>query len=242
MMEERVAQSGPLASAPEVRDVVFLSKATPGDDEFALWLAPKLEAAGYRVFTDIRTLEPGDRWRNVITSTLQNQACKMLLCCSNETLAAGGVQEEIEIGLDLAKELKDSRFVIPLRMRPYKKLFGIGGLQYIDFVRGWAEGLEKLLEALKRQKVPVKAEGAVIQPSWELYRRRGSVALKDEPERLTSNWLRISEAPDVINYFEPSGVVDRDALARIAPKSPYPVALMQKGFVPICRRSCNDLW
>ena len=112
MMEERVAQSAPLASVPEVRDVVFLSKATPGDDEFALWLAPKLEAAGYKVFTDIRTLEAGDRWRNVITSTLQNQACKMLLCCSNETLAAAGVQEEIEIGLDLAKELKAPRFVI----------------------------------------------------------------------------------------------------------------------------------
>lgn len=70
---------------------VFLSKATPGDDEFAPWLAPKLEASGYKVFTDIRTLEPGDRWRNVITSTLQNQACKMLLCCSKETLAAAGV-------------------------------------------------------------------------------------------------------------------------------------------------------
>ena len=77
----------------------------------------------------------------------------MLLCCSNETLAATGVQEEIEIGLDLTKELKDPRFVIPLRIRPYKKLFGIGGLQYIDFVRGWAEGFEKLLETLKRQKV-----------------------------------------------------------------------------------------
>jgi hypothetical protein len=35
------------------RDVVFLSKATPGDDEFSLWLAPKLEAAGYKVFADI---------------------------------------------------------------------------------------------------------------------------------------------------------------------------------------------
>jgi len=58
MMEERIAQSGPLASAQEVRDVVFLSKATPGDDEFALWLAPKLEAAGYKVFTD--TLAAGD--------------------------------------------------------------------------------------------------------------------------------------------------------------------------------------
>jgi hypothetical protein len=230
-MENRIAQSVPLVSAPVTRDVVFLSKATPGDDEFALWLAPKLEAAGYRVFTDIRTLEAGDRWRNVITSTLQNQACKMLLCCSDETLAAAGVQEEIEIGLDLAKELKDPRFVIPLRMRPYKKLFGIGGLQYVDFVRGWAEGFEKLLEILKRQKVPARTGDAMIQPNWELYRRRGAIALKQEPERLTSNWLRISEAPDVITYFEPSGVIDRDALARMAPKSPFPVALMQSGFV-----------
>jgi hypothetical protein len=230
MMEESVARSTPSASVPEVRDIIFISKATPGDDEFALWLAPKLEAAGYKVFTDIRTLEAGDRWRNVITSTLQNQACKMLLCCSNETLAAGGVQEEIEIGLDLVKELKDPRFVIPLRIRSYKKLFGIGGLQYIDFVRGWAEGLDKLLEALKRQKVPCRDDG-VIQPSWEIYRRRGAVTLNDEPERLTSNWLRISEAPDFINYFEPSGVMDRDALGNVAPTSLFPVALMQQGFV-----------
>jgi hypothetical protein len=28
------------------RDVVFISKATPGDDDFVLWLAPRLEAAG----------------------------------------------------------------------------------------------------------------------------------------------------------------------------------------------------
>ena len=230
-MEKHVTRTAQLGTAQVERDVVFLSKATPGDDELALWLAPKLEAAGYRVFADIRALEPGDRWRTIITSTLQNQACKMLLCCSNETLAATGVQEEIEIALDLVKELKDPRFVIPLRIRPYKKLFGIGGLQYIDFVRGWAEGLEKLLEALKRQKVPCRSDSIVIQPSWELYRRRGSVALKDEPERLTSNWLRVSEAPDFINYYEPSGVVDKDGLAKISPTSPFAVALMQRGFV-----------
>jgi hypothetical protein len=229
-VEKLVALETQLEITRVERDVVFLSKATPGDDELALWLAPKLEAAGYRVFADIRTLEPGDRWRTIITSTLQNQACKMLLCCSNETLAATGVQEEIEIALDLVKELKDSRFVIPLRIRPYKKLFGIGGLQYIDFVRGWAEGLEKLLEALKRQKVPCRSN-VVIQPSWELYRRRGAIALKDESERLTSNWLRISEAPDFINYYEPSGAIDRDGLEKIAPTSPFPVALMQRGFV-----------
>ena len=86
------------------RDVVFISKSTPGDDEFALWLAPKLEAAGYRVFADIVTLEAGGRWRKAITNALQNRATKMLLCCSDETLARDGVQEEIGIASDLVKE------------------------------------------------------------------------------------------------------------------------------------------
>src|SRR5262245_15236337 len=71
----------PAAEAAAVRTVVFISKATPGDDEFTLWLAPRLEAAGYTVFADIVTLEPGDRWRKEITNTLQTRAVKMLLCC-----------------------------------------------------------------------------------------------------------------------------------------------------------------
>lgn len=219
------------ANAKSARKVVFVSKATPGDDEFVLWLAPKLEAAGYTVFSDILTLEPGDRWRSVITSTLQTRAIKMLLCCRDTTLAAPGVLEEIEIATDLTKELKDPRFIIPLRLEPFKKVFGIGGLQYIDFVRGWADGLDKLLATLKRQKVPCDAEHASIKPNWEVYRRRGAIALRNEPERLTSNWLRIAETPDVINYFEPSGVVDRDATAAACETSRFPATPMQQGIV-----------
>jgi hypothetical protein len=45
------------------RQTLFISKATPGDDAFALWLAPRLEAQGYRVFADILSFEAGDRWR-----------------------------------------------------------------------------------------------------------------------------------------------------------------------------------
>ena len=37
------------------RTKLFISKATRGDDQFALWIAPRLEAAGYEVFTDIGT-------------------------------------------------------------------------------------------------------------------------------------------------------------------------------------------
>jgi TIR domain len=219
-------------SAPErvARTVVFISKATPGDDEFTLWLAPRLEAAGYTVFADIVTLEPGDRWRKEITNTLQTRAVKMLLCCRNLTLARDNVQEEIGIASDLVKELKDPRFIIPLRLEPYKKVLGIGELQYIDFVRGWAYGLNKLLQTLKRQKVPLDNTEIQINPNWEIYRRRGAIPVKKEPERLTSNWLRILEAPDVIRYFEPTGVVDRAALARLCAASRHPAEPQSQGF------------
>lgn len=135
-----------LEATSVTRDILFISKATPGDDEFVLWLAPRLEAAGYTVFADILSLEPGDRWRKQVTGTLQNKAIKMLLCCSDSSLGKDGVQEEIGIGLDLAKELPDPRFIIPLRLEKFKKLFGIGELQYVDFVGSWAKGLRDLLD------------------------------------------------------------------------------------------------
>ncbi len=116
------------------REIVFISKATPEDDEFVLWLAPRLEAAGYTVFADILTLEPGDRWRGEITGTLQNKTVKMLLCCRDATLDKIGVQEEISIATDVGKQIGDKRFIIPLRLEVFKKLFGISDLQWVDFL------------------------------------------------------------------------------------------------------------
>jgi hypothetical protein len=221
-----------LSSQP--RTIVFISKATPEDNEFVLWLAPKLEAAGYEVFADILALEGGDRWRKQITATLQDRAVKMLLCCRDATLAKDGVQEEIGIGLDLAKSLADPKFIIPLRLESYKKLFGIGEIQYLDFVRGWAEGLSKLLETLKRQNIPYDKDRAKINPSWDALRRRHAVTIKNEPERLTSNWLRIVELPDNICYYEPSGAVDYILIKRRCQNSIYPMEPFGAGFFTFC--------
>ena len=163
------------STAHNARTVLFLSKATPIDDEFALWLAPRLEAVGYEVFADIVTLEPGMRWRKEITGALQTRAVKMLLCCRDSTLTSEGVQEEIGIASDLVKELNDPKFIIPLRLEKYKKLFGIGELQYVNFERGWADGLSKLLDALKRQKVLGDPSKVRINPNWEIFRRRSAI-------------------------------------------------------------------
>ncbi len=212
------------------RETVFISKATPGDDEFVLWIAPRLEAAGYTVFADILSLEPGDRWRKQVTGTLQDKAIKMLLCCRDATLTKDGVQEEIAIAEDLGKELKDPRFIIPLRIEKFKKIFGIGGLQYVDFVGSWANGLRDLLDTLERQHVPCDTGKIVINPNWEAYRQRLAIKIEDFPEVLTSNWLRIISVPDFIRYYQPTGALDHAAMKRACNACDYPAEVCLRGF------------
>jgi TIR domain len=212
------------------REIVFISKATPEDDEFVLWLAPRLEAAGYKVFADILTLEPGDRWRREITNTLQKKAVKLLLCCRDATLNKSGVQEEIGIASDLVKELNDQRFIIPLRLEPFKKLFGIGELQWVEFVGSWASGLHDLLDTLEKQNVPRTAGGAVINPNWENYRKRLAMKVEKSPEILTSNWLRIIRLPDTIRYYYPPGPINLDLMDNTCRGSTVPAEVYHRGF------------
>lgn len=213
-----------------MRETVFISKATPEDDEFVLWLAPRLEAEGYTVFADILSLEPGDRWRKRVTDTLQNRAIKMLLCCRDATLTKDGVQEEIGIAEDLVKELNDPRFIIPLRIEPYKKIFGIGELQYVDFVGSWAQGLRDLLDTLEKQSVPKSTEELKINPNWEAYKKRLAIEVEERTETLTLNWLRIIETPDVMRYYTPTGSIDHSLLRITCQNSQYPAEVYLRGF------------
>lgn len=219
------------------RDTIFIIKSSPIDDEFTLWLAPKLEADGYRVFADILTLQPGDRWRREINIALQNRAAKVLVLCRDATLADANVIDDLDIALDLGKSLGDSRFIIPLRLEPGKKVKGVGDAIAVDFVRGWGDGLERLREALQRQQVPRSANETPIDLNWEIFRRRGAVSLIDEPERLTSNWLRVVEAPDVILYYESNGAIDRNALKRAVDRLPFPTVLQNSGFLAFANQA-----
>lgn len=80
------AQPGPTIEPP--REILFLLGARPADDQFILWLGPKLQANGYRLFSEIMTLEPGDRWRKEVYRALEHRAAKVLMpvnsaiCCN----------------------------------------------------------------------------------------------------------------------------------------------------------------
>lgn len=222
------------------RDVIYLIKSSPIDDEFVLWLAPKLDAKGYRVFADILTLQPGDHWRQETNAVLQARTAKVLLLSKDATLADQNVQDDLDIALETGRELGDTRFIIPLRLEPGRKVKGIGDAVPVDFVRGWAEGLATLDDALSRQKVPRSSETPTIDRNWEIFRRRGAVSLVEESERLTSNWLRVVEAPDVIRFYEASGVIDSNSLQAAIDAYPYPSALQGSGFITFAAQAEVD--
>ena len=212
------------------RNLIFISKATPGDDQFVLWLAPRLEAAGFKVFADIFDLDAGDEWHRKIVTTLREQAIKMLLCCSDETLAKSGVREEIAIAKKITKQIQDSNFIIPLKIRTFKKCLGINDLQYVDFEDGWAKGLERLLNSLEKQQVP-KVSGGVVQSGWSAYLRRRAVEVKHNSEVLTSNWLRITRMPDKLNYLIPHNRSSESLLRTLGKSFKFPAVEFGDGFL-----------
>lgn len=140
------------------------------------------------------------------------------------------MQEEIGIAEDLTKELQDPRFIIPLRLENFKKLFGIGELQYIDFTHSWASGLRDLLDTLNDQGLPLTLERIAINPNWENYKRRLATNVEQSQEVLISNWLRVAQTPDAIHYYQPTDAVNHILMEETCRKAKFPAEMYMRGF------------
>ncbi len=184
------------------REALFISHATPEDNAFVRWLGAKLTAMGYEVWADVMQLHGGADWSRELEEALRKRATKMLLVCTPTGLDKQGVRNEIQIGADLARELKDREFIIPLRLAPYKATFQIVQAQYIDFVGSWGAGLAELVDLLINiHRVPLRP-GRPME-NWLTTQSAGSTRLVGHRERLTSNWLAFLKLPSVIYYCEP---------------------------------------
>ncbi|MDD3765452.1 MAG: toll/interleukin-1 receptor domain-containing protein [Nevskiales bacterium] len=130
------------------RSALFISHATPEDNAFTRWLGAKLTALGFEVWADVLQLHGGADWSRELEAALRQRAVKMLLVATAHGLDKQGIRNEIQIASDLAKDLQDPNFIIPLRLAPYQAPFLIAQTQYIDFATSWAAGLAELIETL----------------------------------------------------------------------------------------------
>lgn len=223
--------TGSKAEAEAQRDTLFLVGVRPDHDQFILWLGPKLEAHGYRVFSEILTLEPGDRWHKEIGVALEHRAAKVLAVASAATRANEDAMDVIDRAKTLAASLGDARLIIPLRIEEGAKIDGLRDATPADFARSWAEGLSKLLETLRRQGVTRRREHIAVAAQWDSFRKRGAVPLVREPESLVSNWIQILEIPDELHFYEATGAVQTDVLKRRVRGLSFPAVAHERGVI-----------
>lgn len=198
----------PMAKIDDYRNVIFLSHATPDDNEFARWLSAQLLLAGYEVWTDFNRLTAGEYFWDTIETVIRENAAKVVVAASGLAQVRSGVLDEINLAVSVERSLGLDGFVIPLRIddTPFGEFrANLLRRNIIDFHGNWAAGLSNLLHSLATSNVP-KGLGDTSGIAQTVHHRvEEKVDLVDSPDPVFLNWAMVESLPGAIGSFEIGG-------------------------------------
>ena len=186
-----------------MRDLIFVSHATPEDNNFALWITLQLAKHGYRVWCDLTNLLGGERFYDNIDEAIGNQAIKFLFVLSETShdTKRRGPYEELTRAKNVERIENIEDFIIPLsidNVAHKSKHITLADLNSIPFEEGWAEGLRVLMEKLAKDGVPKNDNfGAQAVSEWWRGYANAEKGVTPESETLFSNWFLIEEFPKI---------------------------------------------
>ena len=193
------------------RDTVFISHATPHDNDFVRWLGTRLTGHGYKVWADLFELKGGNPFWSTIEEALSHHACKMIFVVSKASVHPDrtGTLNELSVGDALKKQLKDDSFIIPVKIdaTSFSEFpIQIHRLNAIDFSAGWGAKLVELLDTLEGAGVP-KAGGdqRAEFERWRATMVRTSTIIEIASEIVLTNLLPITGLPKSITFYEYEG-------------------------------------
>jgi hypothetical protein len=139
---------------------IFISHSAPEDNYFTAWLSSKLKLLGYTVWVEFDELKCGDAFWPEIEQVIRHRSIKFLAIISNSYMEkvkelSSGVFKEISCA-DRIKDIKNFKSPVKLHSVPEDDFpVQLMGLNSIDFHGNWQEGLEKLLDSFKKEKIPI---------------------------------------------------------------------------------------
>ncbi|HEX8364567.1 MAG TPA: toll/interleukin-1 receptor domain-containing protein [Allosphingosinicella sp.] len=208
---------------PAPRRLIFLSHATPQDNDFAKWLATQLAIAGYEVWCDLTELLGGERFWHDIEEAIDRHAFRVLFVSTLESNRKPGTLKELRFAFEAQEKHGLSDFVVPLKVDqfPFEATHhSIQNLNFVRFDESWQEGLTQILKLLEREGAPKSpAAGAACVLDWyerSQDARRRRVVRED---RCYSNWFEI-RLPKRIYLHPLHG--DADRLPALARDFPFP--------------------
>jgi hypothetical protein len=189
-----------------MRNKLFISHATPDDNDFTKWLSLKLIALGYEVWCDLFYLQKGSDFWNEIENEIRENACKFLIVQTEISNKRDGVLKELAVATKVKKQLQDETFIIPLAIDSKLSYDDINielvRLNSIDFKTSWAKGLQDLIEALEKQNIPKNNPDP--NKSNLLYQQiflQGKSVI-DKEEIYDSNWFPIISFPEELRFHD----------------------------------------
>lgn len=193
------------------RDVVFISHATPQDNDFVKWLGAHLIGLGYNVWADVFELKGGTPFWRSIEEAIRGRAIKVIYVASKSSISPTrtGVRNELSAAEGMGKKLGDPAFIIPVRIdgSDYNDFpIQVTQLNALDFSAGWGGMLVALVETLEKANVPTDPTRIDERIAyWKERTSRDAPKVEIGPELLLTNLLPIEALPTHINFYEFNG-------------------------------------
>jgi hypothetical protein len=196
-----------------MRDTIFISHANPENNYFAAWLASKLRMLGYKVWVDIKDIQPGQYFNRDFEKEIRENAIRFLAVVSNDYIIKSkthdtGVMNEILC----ARTIKDiDGFIIPIHYdnSDFNEFtVGLRGRLAISFNTNWADGLHELVTCFEKAKIEKKQH--VVNPVqfWHEAQKIKCEPIEREEKYLT-NWFS-SDLPEHVYIYKPDFFIERE--------------------------------
>lgn len=183
-----------------MRQAIFLSHATPEDNEFVRWLGAKLELAGYVVWHDLARLKGGDYFWDKIEAAIRNDAFRLVAVVSRVSVGKQGVKDEWAVAGTVERSVPG--FIIPVRLDdiPFTEIpITLHRKNLIDFAGGWHKGLAQLIDTLEDAKTPkVGTVDPGLVRHWLPESAASAIVRTEFTETLDSSWLAIVSLPPTL--------------------------------------------
>lgn len=178
------------------RKTIFISHATPGDNEITQWLGLRLMREGYSVWFDIDKLRVGNDFWKVIENQIRNEAAKFIIILSKVSVDREGVLNELAVAKKVAKQI--GGFIIPVRADDlsYDDIpIEINRLDVADFSKSWSFGINRILETLEEDAVPRGGDKASDAADWWRTRYAADEGVFRDREEYSSNFVKLTQRP-----------------------------------------------
>jgi hypothetical protein len=206
-----------------MRDTLFISHATPEDNDFAIWLASRLEMLGYKTWVDKKHLLGGEKLWSTIQNVIKNDAIKLLIVYSRNILTKDGnlkdgIEKEFTYAESIASQENMKDFIIPLHIdnSQYNDFIGSNRLNHISFEQNWAIGLKQLLKKLEKDNIPQMID--IRESSFsEWYENEyvSNCSIIPKKELFYSSWWEIASMPQRFYMYQFDNLTQAIAIRNI---------------------------